>query len=91
MQKVNALELRHSLSRIIGKLEKNGAPILLEKGRKPAAVLISLADYKKRFVEKDADDERRELVQRILNMARPALDKKCAEDILRELRTEASS
>jgi PHD/YefM family antitoxin component YafN of YafNO toxin-antitoxin module len=65
MEKVNALELRQSLGRVLQRLEKNGLPILLEKDRKPAAVIISLDDYRKRFVDVEADDVRREMVERI--------------------------
>ena len=59
MEKVNALALRQSLGRVLKNLSKSGRPILVEKGRKPAAVLISLDDYRKRFVDKIADDQRR--------------------------------
>lgn len=89
MQKVNALELRHSLSKIIGKLQKSGRPILLEKSRKPAAVLISLEDYKKRFAEKDADDKRLELQKKILGLARKSVNKESAEELVHSLRYES--
>jgi len=65
MEKVNALELRQSLGRVLQRLKKNGQPILLEKDRKPAAVIISLEDYRKRFVDVDADEVRKEMIRRI--------------------------
>ncbi len=65
MEKVNALELRQSLGRVLQRLKKNGCPILLEKDRQPAAVIISLEDYRKRFVDVEADQLRREMVERI--------------------------
>lgn len=70
MHKVNALQLRQSVSKIVSRLQKNGEPILLEKGRKPVAVIISLEDFKKRFVEKDADEQRKKLQARIVALAR---------------------
>lgn len=88
MQTVNALELRHSLSKIIKKLQKDGCPILLEKSRKPAAVLISLEDYKQRFAEKDADDLRKKLQKKILGLSTVSSDKRSAQNLVRELRGE---
>lgn len=38
---------------------------MLEKDRKPAAVIISLEDYRKRFVDVEADRRRIEVVERI--------------------------
>ena len=88
MKKINALELRHSLSKIIAKLQKDGEPILLEKSRKPAAVLISLEDYKKRFVEKAADEKRREIMGSILEMARPSAIEESSESTLKQIRNK---
>ncbi len=87
MEKVNALELRQSLSKIIKRLQRSGEPLLLEKGRQAAAVLISLDDYKKRFVDKYADEKRRALQQKIMDLSRPSKVKKSAEDLIRELRS----
>lgn len=90
MQKVNALELRQSLSKIVSRLQKTGEPILLEKGRKPAAVLISLEDFKTRFVEKDADQARRKVEARIRGLARKSTVPQTAEEILNGLRSGKS-
>jgi PHD/YefM family antitoxin component YafN of YafNO toxin-antitoxin module len=92
MKKVNALELRQSLGKVISLLERGGKPILIERGRKPAAVMISLGDYQERFVDKDADAKRIALRDSILQMARqvvrPADDNESAEAILREMRNK---
>ncbi len=87
MIKTNALALRQNLGSVIDQLQKNGEPILVEKGRQPVAVLISLEDYKKRFVDVIADIERRELVNRIraANIKLPA--KKSSLEIVREIRS----
>jgi prevent-host-death family protein len=69
MEKVNALSLRQSLGKVLRQLQKGGQPVLVEKDRKPAAVLISLADYQKRFVDRIADEQRLEIVRRIKAMA----------------------
>ncbi|MBI4366490.1 MAG: type II toxin-antitoxin system Phd/YefM family antitoxin [Deltaproteobacteria bacterium] len=65
MQKANALKLRQSLGKLLSRLRETGEPILIEKGREPAAVLISLADYQKRFVDHVADQAREALIKRI--------------------------
>jgi prevent-host-death family protein len=87
MIKTNALALRQNLGSIIDQLQKNGEPILVEKGRQPVAVLISLEDYKKRFVDVIADIERRELVKKIraANIKLPA--QKSSLEIVREIRS----
>jgi len=65
MESVNALEIRQSLGRILRKLEEGGRPILVERRRRPAAVLVSLKDYQERFVDRDADEQRREVVKKL--------------------------
>jgi PHD/YefM family antitoxin component YafN of YafNO toxin-antitoxin module len=87
MKKTNALALRQSLGSIINQLRKHGEPILVEKGRQPVAVLISLEDYKKRFVDIAADIQRRELVRKI-RMANIKLPPhKSSLEIVREIRS----
>ena len=66
MKSVNALKLRQSLGAVLRQLEKGGAPILVERNAKPVGVLISISEYQKRFVDKEADDKRKQIVERIL-------------------------
>lgn len=86
METVNALQLRQSLGRILKQLAKNGRPILLQKDRKPAAVIISLADYRTRFVDVEADQLRRDVVDRIKGAALRPPKGKSTLDLLREVR-----
>ncbi len=86
MEKVNALELRQSLGRVLQRLKKNGFPILLEKDRQPAAVIISLEDYRKRFVDVEADQLRREMVDRIKSAGVRTPKGVATLDLVRELR-----
>lgn len=86
MEKVNALELRQSLGRVLQRLKKNGSPILLEKDRKPAAVIITLEDYRKRFVDVEADDVRRAMVERIKGAGLKTPKGIPSLDLLREVR-----
>jgi prevent-host-death family protein len=90
MKSVNALELRHSLGRVLRLLEAGGKPVLVERRSKPVAVLISLRDYQQRFADRDADEQRRAVVARIkaTRFARPA--GKTTLDVLRDLRAGRS-
>lgn len=86
MKTVNALQLRQSLGAVVEELERSGEPVLLQKGRRPVAVLISLRDFQERFVERAAAEAREELLARMDRLARPATDPTPAVEILRELR-----
>lgn len=65
MIKANALTLRQNLGNILRQLKKTGKPILIEKNREAAAVLITLDDYQKRFVDIEADEHRQNLIATI--------------------------
>jgi PHD/YefM family antitoxin component YafN of YafNO toxin-antitoxin module len=86
MKTMNALQLRQSLGKALTELQKVGEPILIEKGRKPAAFLISLRDFHERFAEKEAASAREELLKEMRMLARPSADKTLASVILHELR-----
>ena len=86
MKKVNALELRQSLGKVLAALEKHGEPILLERGRKPVGVIVSLQDFQQRFVEKSASAARQKLFDEIDALATRSHDPRPAVEILRELR-----
>lgn len=86
MEKANALQLRQNLSQVLKKLKKTGAPVLIEKNRQPAAVLISLEDYQKRFVDYQADQLREAVIERIKGKRLHAPAGKTSLDLLRELR-----
>jgi PHD/YefM family antitoxin component YafN of YafNO toxin-antitoxin module len=86
METVNALQLRQSLGRVLARLRKTGRPILLEKDRKPAAVIISLHDYRTRFVDVEADQRRAEMVERIKQAGLRTPKGVSSLDLLREVR-----
>jgi prevent-host-death family protein len=86
METVNALQLRQSLGRVLQRLHKTGRPILVEKDRKPAAVIISLEDYRKRFVDVEADRLRAEVVERIKRAELRTPKGVSSLDLVRELR-----
>ena len=90
MKSVNALELRQSLGSVLKQLATSGKPILIHRGRQPAAVLISLRDYRERFVDQEADERRRAIAARIkaLRFSRPR--KGTTLDLLRSLRARTA-
>ena len=87
MKSVNALKLRQQLGSVLKSLQKSGEPILIERNSKPAAVMISLDDYQKRFVDRAADEKRRELVAELLRTRLRLPLGKSTLDLLHEGRT----
>jgi antitoxin (DNA-binding transcriptional repressor) of toxin-antitoxin stability system len=82
--KINALQLRQSLGRILDRLKQEDEPIIIEKGREPVAVLISLRLFRERFVDFREEQKRRQLLEQFRqSAATPAVDSLKA---LRELR-----
>ena len=86
MRSINALRLRHSLGEVLKLLQKSGAPILVQRGKQPIAVLISLKDYQERFVDREADERRRAAVTRLKSLRFTPPTGKTTLDLIRELR-----
>ena len=86
MKSVNALQLRQSLGSVLAQLDKAGSPVLVRRRQRPAAVLISLKDYRERFVDRDADEQRHAVVSQLkkLRFSRPR--QTTTLDLLRRLR-----
>lgn len=87
MDTTNALEVRRSLGKVLRRLALGGKPIVVERNGQPAAMLISLSDFRERFVDVEAAEERKQLAEEILAMrklVKPA--KVAAVDELRALR-----
>ena len=82
--KVNALQVRQSLGKILDHLKLVDEPIVIEKGREPVAVLISLKMFRERFVDYREEQKRYLLLERFRCAgAVPAVD---SLEALRELR-----
>jgi prevent-host-death family protein len=86
VRSVNALSLRQSLGKVLKQLAKGGHPVIVEQRGRPAAALISLDDYEKRFVDQVADEKRREVVARIRALKFEPKPGQTTLDVLRELR-----
>lgn len=73
--KVNALQIRQSLGKILERLKQEDEPIIIEKGREPVAVLISLRMFRERFVDYREEQKRRQLLDKFRQTASvPAVD-----------------
>jgi antitoxin (DNA-binding transcriptional repressor) of toxin-antitoxin stability system len=86
MEEVNALKLRNHLGEILDRLREKGEPILISKGRKIRAVLVTPEQFETRFLDWQAEEQR----QRFLNnVAQLKMKKKGRLDsitVLRQLR-----
>lgn len=65
MTTVNALKLRNQLGEVLEELDREKEPILVSKQKKIRAVLIPYEEFQKRFIGKQAEEERRKLLESI--------------------------
>jgi prevent-host-death family protein len=65
MRTVNALEIRNHLGALLDDLERTGEPVIVSKGRKPRAVLISVEDFQRRFLDRQTEERRTALMDRV--------------------------
>lgn len=86
MKTVNALKIRNHLGEVLEELNKTGKPILVSKGRKIQAVLITPEQFKKRFIDYQAEEEKKRLLETIKESRAKRLGARDSVDILRELR-----
>lgn len=86
MKTVNALDVRNRLGSILDELRSTGEPILVSKGRKLCAVLVTPEDFKTRFLDKQAEEDRLKLLQSIRQLRRPKRGKASSLAVLRGLR-----
>ena len=87
MKTTNALKMRQNLGRVLKILAASGSPILVEQNRKPVAVLISIEDYQKRFVDVEADLQREEIIKKIKAAQIQLPKNKTTLDLIREIRS----
>ena len=83
---VNALKIRNNLGEVLDTLTKTGEPILVSKGREIRAVLITPEQFKRRFLDYQAEEQKRQLLQTIEGLQANSLEGQDSLDLLRELR-----
>jgi prevent-host-death family protein len=86
MRSVNALEIRNRLGAILDDLERTREPVIVSKGRRPRAVLISVEDFQRRFVDKQTEERQREILERVKSARAPRVASVDSLTILRGLR-----
>ena len=67
--KVNALMVRQSFGKILKMLAAGNEPLVIEKGRKPVAVLITLEMFQKRFVDFQEIDKKNAILTQFRDSA----------------------
>jgi PHD/YefM family antitoxin component YafN of YafNO toxin-antitoxin module len=83
---VNALKIRNNLGEVLDLLNNTGEPILVSKGRKLRAVLITPEQFKRRFLDYQAKERKRQLLETIKGLRLDSLERKGSVEVLRELR-----
>jgi PHD/YefM family antitoxin component YafN of YafNO toxin-antitoxin module len=86
MRQVNALKIRNHLGEVLDMLEADGEPIIINKGRKIAAVLITPEQYQRRFLDHQAEEQKRKMQDRLAEMKDHRIGHRDSLSILRELR-----
>jgi PHD/YefM family antitoxin component YafN of YafNO toxin-antitoxin module len=83
---INALYLRNHLGQVLETLEQDREPIQVSKGRTVRAVLITLEDFQRRFLDKQSESRRRELLERIRSLRKSSETAMSSVEVLRQLR-----
>lgn len=86
MKTVNALTMRNNLGSVLQELEEKKEPILVSKGRRVRAVLITPEDFQRRFIDRQAEERKKEWMGRLDELRAPRLGHASTLDVLRELR-----
>ena len=86
MKTINALTIRNNLGKVLQELEETREPVLVSKGRKVRAALISIEDFQTRFVDKQAEAEKEQWMKKLDELRAPRVDGLTTLDALRNLR-----
>lgn len=86
MKTVNALKIRNHLGEVLDELNEKGKPILVSRGRKVQAVLITPEQFKRRFIDYQAEEEKNRLLELIKKSKAKRKGSKDSIEVLRELR-----
>jgi prevent-host-death family protein len=86
MTTVNALKIRNQFGEVLKILDDTGEPVLVNKGRELRAVLISVEDFKTRFIDKQAEEEADRIFNKILEERSSRISVETPEAVLRRIR-----
>ena len=86
MRTVNALTIRNRLGEVLEHLEQTNEPVLISKGREIRAALVPIEEFKTRFVDRLAEEERRERKKQIVELRGQRVGRTESLEVLRALR-----
>ncbi len=86
MKTVNALQVRNRLGEILNIMEETGEPVLISKGRKIKAVLITPEQFERRFLDYQAEEKKAMLLSMVKKLRERRLHDRDSVAILRETR-----
>ncbi|MGB8425862.1 MAG: type II toxin-antitoxin system Phd/YefM family antitoxin [Desulfobacterales bacterium] len=86
MEEVNALKIRNNLGEILDRLSATGEPILICKGRKLRAVLVTPQDIDARFLDYKITESKKRLLDRMHTLKQKRKEPVDSIDLLRQLR-----
>ena len=86
MKTVNALQVRNHLGKVLQELEETKEPILLSKGKKVLAAIITIEDFQRRFIDRQAEEAREKWQNSLQELRAPRVGSRSSLEILRELR-----
>jgi len=86
MEEVNALKIRNHLGEILDRLDATGEPILISKGRKLRAVLVTPQDFENRFLDYKVKEDKKRLLDRMHGLRRRKKEPVDSIELLRQLR-----
>ena len=86
MEEVNALKVRNHLGEILDRLEATGEPILVCKGRKLRAVLVTPQDFETRFLDYKIKEDKRRLLETMRSLRKKKKKPMESIELLRQLR-----
>jgi len=86
MEQINALRLRNRLGEVLDALSDRGEPILITKGRKVRAVLITPEQFQKRFVDWQCEEDKKRFLERVRRLRKKRKENLASLEVLRGLR-----
>ena len=86
MEEVNALKIRNNLGEILDRLNNTGEPILISKGRKIRAVLVTPEQFERRFLDWQIKEEREQFLENIKRLRKKRHGRESSLEVLRRLR-----
>lgn len=86
MEKVNALKIRNNLGEILNRLNETGEPILVSKGRKLRAVLVTPEDFEKRFLDYKVKEDKKRMLNTMFALRKNKKEPLESIKLLRQLR-----